>query len=353
MGQAFTRLGNSLVTVVGEFDRASGASEGLARAIGDLGDGLDRFDTEGFVTEVQRIVDIIREAEEAGTNWLNNIGNFDFFARLNEILGINEDGLTLNPDVREAENKIATLERLIEGLETQIESDKRFDINTDAAVAQLQRVREELAALRAEAANIPRYSFGNNTDTGTFFNTADYVPPPSAPSAEPVSIEDHPATGGGNKGGGKGKRGGASREKLDDFEREAKSIRERTALMQLQSQVYGTLTGSTKEYGDAAQYAETKAKLLAAAQQAGKEVTPQLEAQIDRLAQSYAEAGKQAEDAARKLEEINDNAKRGAGALSAMSNLIFMGRHIDMAAWLHVRQPPRWPVYAASQLTPG
>ena len=338
--QAFTRLGNSLVTVVGEFDRASGASAGFADAIDDLSDGLDSFDAEGFVSKVQRIIDIISNAEEAGTKWLNGIGNSDFFKNLNEALGItDESGKVLNPDVSEAKAKIASLEGDIDTLQASIESNTSLGFDNTDAIARLREVRNELAALRAEAANLPKYSTNPmlnpvNTDTGTFFDGRDYAPPsPAAPeSAKPVSIEDHPAAGsGGSKGGGyKGKGGGkggggASREKLDDFEREAKSIRERTALMQIQSQVYASLTGATDQYGDAVEFAETKASLLAAAQKAGKEITPALTADIDALAQSYVTASKKADQAAEAMKKIEDAGQKGAETLAGMFTDILSG----------------------------
>lgn len=325
VGQAFTRLGNSLVTVAGEFDQATGASEGLARAIGSLGDGLDRFDAEGFIADIQRIIDILADAEQAGTDWLNSIGNSEFFARINEGLGINENGLTLNPDVREAERKIAGLEREVESLQAAIENNTSLGFDNTEAIARLREVRNELAALRAEAANIPRYSFGNNTDTGVFFDAADYVPPPSAPKTEPVSIEDHPAAGGGKgggKGGGsKGKRGGgggggASREKLDEYAREAQAIKDRTLALQTEASVLETLAASGERVGDAMDYASTKARLLVAAQEAGKQITPELEAQIDQLARSYVSAGEKAEQAAQQVQDADSKTEKGANALA-------------------------------------
>uniref|UniRef100_UPI00130126E0 tape measure protein n=1 Tax=Paracoccus sp. TRP TaxID=412597 RepID=UPI00130126E0 len=61
VGQSFTRLGNSLLTVVGEFDKATDASGKFAQGISDLANGIESFDASGFISEIQRIVDFRRD----------------------------------------------------------------------------------------------------------------------------------------------------------------------------------------------------------------------------------------------------------------------------------------------------
>ncbi|RQP05299.1 MAG: hypothetical protein D1H97_13560 [Paracoccus sp. BP8] len=328
VGQAFTRLGNSLVTVVGEFDKATGASAALAEGISSLGSGLDRFDAEGFVSRIQSIADAIRDADEAGTAWLNNLGNAQIFADLNEALGINDDGQTLNPDVREAERKIAALEDEVGTLQARIELNTELGFDNSEAMARLREVRNELAALRAEAANMPRHSYGANMDTGTFIGLDGYTPPPSAPSVEPVSIADHPAAPGkgGSKGRKKGGSGGRSRkEQLDDYAKEVKAIRERTAALEAEAASLLLVAASGEDYGDALEYARKRAELLHAAQKAGKQITPELSAEIDQLAQSYVTAGLNAEQAAEKLDQIKGATERGKNALEDMFGSIIDG----------------------------
>lgn len=327
VGQAFTRLGNSLVTVVGEFDKATGASAGLAEGISSLGAGLDRFDAEGFVSRIQSIADAIRDADEAGTAWLNNLGNAQIFADLNEALGINEDGQTLNPDVREAERKIAALEDEVGTLQARIELNTELGFDNSEAMARLGEVRNELAALRAEAANMPRNSYGANMDTGTFIGLDDYTPPPSAPSVEPVSIADHPAAPGkgGSKSRKKGSGGRSRKEQLDDYAKEVKAIRERTAALEAEAASLLLVAASGEDYGDALEYARKRAELLHAAQKAGKQITPELSAEIDQLAQSYVTAGLNAEQAAEKLDQIKGSTERGKNALEDMFGSIIDG----------------------------
>ncbi len=126
------------------------------------------------------------------------------------------------------------------------------------------------------------------------------------------------------RGGGKSK-GRGGKEKLDEFERDAKSIRERTEALQIEAQVLAAVAISSEDYGDAMAYATEKARLLAAAQQAGRQITPELEAEIDALAAGYARAGQAAEDAADKMEQIRGASERGKNALEDMFGSIIDG----------------------------
>ncbi|REF67401.1 phage tail tape measure protein [Paracoccus versutus] len=126
------------------------------------------------------------------------------------------------------------------------------------------------------------------------------------------------------RGGGKSK-GRGGKEKLDEFERDAKSIRERTEALQIEAQVLAAVAISGEDYGDAMAYATEKARLLAAAQQAGRQITPELEAEIDALAAGYARAGQAAEDAAEKMEQIRGASERGKDALEDMFGSVIDG----------------------------
>lgn len=343
VAQAMTRIGNSLVTVVGDFDQASGASEGLAGMLGELSDGLDDFDTAGFVAKIQSVIDALGDAEEAAANWLSELGNADIFTSLNEAMGIAENGKLLNPDVREAEKKINSLEREVLILQNQIEVDSRLNIDVSGAVAQLRSARNELAALKAEAANIPRYVAGlkpdgtavplpaaDNSDSGEFMGS--YEPPPMP--VKPVSIADFPAggadtapSGSGGRSGGGGSRGGSGggAPRQDDFAREVEQIKERTQALQEEATQLVLVAANNRGMGDAVEYARTKAELLTAAQQAGKELTPELRAEIDQLAQAYTTAGLEADEAAEKMRKIEDVSQRGKDALTDLFGSIFEG----------------------------
>ncbi|RMC35358.1 tape measure protein [Paracoccus alkanivorans] len=339
VGQAMTRIGNSLVTVVGEFDQASGASAGLARILGDLSNGLDRFDAAGFVSQIQSIAEAFGEAEEAAAGWLRQMAEAQTFRDLNEAMGITEGGQIVNPDIREAEKKIDLLEREIETLQASIEKNTQLGFDNTDSIARIREVRAELAALRAEAASLPRFVAGlrpdgtpvhDMSDTGTGITS--YSPPPMPADAEPVSTADFPAggTAGGSGGGSRGRSGrrgggGSSRPKADDYQREAEAIKKRTQALQIEAAQLVLAATGERDLGDAMEFARTKAELLHAAQQAGKEITPELEAEIDQLAESYMTAGMEAEEAADKMRQIEEQSQRGKDALAEMFGSIIDG----------------------------
>lgn len=339
VGQAMTRIGNSLVTVIGEFDKTSGASSSLANTIGDLADGLDSFDAAAFVGKIQRIAEAFSSAEAAAAGWIRQMADAQVFADLIEVMGIAEDGQFLNPDVREAEGKISALEQEVETLQAQIENNTSLGFDNTEAIARLREVRAELNALRAAAANMPRYVDGlrpdgtavyNNVDTGTPITA--YERPPMPIPTEPVSIADHPpgGTGGGGGGGGSGRArrgsgGRSAKPQQDDYAKEVEATRARTAALEAEAAALVAVAASGEEYGDALEFARKKAELLTAAQQAGKEITPALEAEIEKLAEAYMTAGLNAEEAADKMGLIQEQTERGKEALEDMFGSIIDG----------------------------
>lgn len=118
----------------------------------------------------------------------------------------------------------------------------------------------------------------------------------------------------GSSGSGSGKGGGgASR---DSFAASVTQIQEQTAALREEAAAFLEVAGSAQQYGDAAEFARTRARLLSEAQKAGKEITPELRAEIDYLAASYTEAGLAAEQAADRLEDMKARAERGVDAVS-------------------------------------
>ncbi|WP_439559895.1 hypothetical protein [Roseinatronobacter sp.] len=111
--------------------------------------------------------------------------------------------------------------------------------------------------------------------------------------------------------------GGASGS-ADDFAREVKAIRDRTMALQTESMVLASLTVTQQRHGEATAYVQAKTELLVAAQRAGREITPQLEAEIDRLASSYARMADTATQARNSMARMQQEAQRGGDALTDM-----------------------------------
>jgi len=134
----------------------------------------------------------------------------------------------------------------------------------------------------------------------------------------PALADDKPAGGGkAAKGGG----GSAKAERLTDYQREIAAIVEETAALNLEASALAAVTSAKARQGNAIELARAQADLLAAAQRSNLQITPELTAKIDELAQSYVDAGFAADEAASKIEEIQANSKAGAQAITD----VFMG----------------------------
>ncbi|MEO9630965.1 MAG: hypothetical protein ABJG14_11055 [Sulfitobacter sp.] len=196
----------------------------------------------------------------------------------------------------------------------------------------IARLGEAAAKARELRASLPGATVDGGTDT-----------PPASPSG-PTSRNGHRAATPGlavtnsirpqlpsvdasfgspepDNGGGGQSAGGGGSARQNDLQREIAAIQEETAALTLQASEIAKVTGARGNHADALELARTKAELLAAAQRAGVEVTPQLATQIDTLAQGYVAAGTAADKAADKIREIQEASAQGAQALTD----VFMG----------------------------
>ncbi|WP_017930021.1 hypothetical protein [Limimaricola hongkongensis] len=130
-----------------------------------------------------------------------------------------------------------------------------------------------------------------------------------------------PGSGGGGSSGG----GSSKAPKLSELEQEIKSTREEIAQLQAEAVELAAVADSGMAVGDAMEYARKRAELLYAAQASGKEITPELRAEIDQLALGYTQAGKAAEDAADRLDLIQQHAERGADKMTDLFTGIVSG----------------------------
>lgn len=115
--------------------------------------------------------------------------------------------------------------------------------------------------------------------------------------------------------------GGSGAANQDDFAKALAGIQQETAALEREAVVMLAVAAGGKQYANALEFARQKAELLTAAQQAGKQITPELVAQIDQLAGAYATAGQNAETATDKLQQIEQAGAKGAQALTD----VFMG----------------------------
>lgn len=130
------------------------------------------------------------------------------------------------------------------------------------------------------------------------------------------------SSSGGRASGGKAVGGAA---KVDEFRQEAEAIRDRTRALEAEAVSIIAAAEGGREYGNALEFARTRAQLLHAAQQAGKQITPELAAEIDQLAESYMTAGLEAEAAADRMRRIEEQSARGRGAMEGFFGSILDG----------------------------
>jgi tape measure domain-containing protein len=110
-----------------------------------------------------------------------------------------------------------------------------------------------------------------------------------------------------------GDAGKGTKERSDDYERLAQRIADSTAAMVAETEVRRQLNPLIDDYGFAVAKARSEQDLLNAAQEAGKEITPQLRDEIAALADQYATAtveaaklGKSQDEIRRRAEEMMD-----------------------------------------------
>jgi lambda family phage tail tape measure protein len=171
-----------------------------------------------------------------------------------------------------------------------------------------------------------------------------------------LDSKDNPTAPAGAGGSGKGGRG---RTKEDSFAKEVQRVQERIAMLRAESDVRRGLTGTLEQQEAALEKARIKQELLNAAQKAGREITPDLEAKIDALAQSYVDASSEAKrlaDAQQQAQQtaqdwanfggslvsgfVND-LRQGKSAAEALSNAVgkITDKLIDMAIQLMIVKP--------------
>lgn len=355
ISQAFTRLGNSLVDVAGEFDKSTGASKRFADGITTLANVISNFDVSGFIGQID-------EAYTAVERFLNNLGNAPVFKSLNQALGLmDEDGNVINLDAENAKAEAAALEREVELLQAIIKRNTELGFDNTEALGQLDTVMARLAQVRSAIAGmpatLPRVSDEKAADLINRMVPFNPLAPETS-AAKPVSIADYaapPGKGGtGGKGGGGGGSGGPN-----EYAREVESIRERIAALRAESEARRNATGSLEEQDAAVEQARMKHELLTAAQKAGLAVTPELEAQIGSLARSYSDAARETEALADAQQQAQESARdwanfggslvsgfvsdlrQGKSAAEALSNAVgkITDKLIDMAIQMLIVKP--------------
>jgi tape measure domain-containing protein len=283
--QALGNLQTALLDTVREFNNATGASERFSGGINDIAKSIADVDVAGFIRKIE-------DAYETTDRFLDRLANSGLIERFAEaVTGLDLTvGQPIDLDTVEAQNKIASLDREVEALREHIEFEASMNVDTTEARAQLADLIRQADQMRAVLA-----SPAHRAPAGT---PGDYNSLASAPvsvpkSVKPVSLDDFDPPN-------KAKKSKSAKDRADEYERLAKRITEATAETVAETEARRQLNPLINDYGYALERARIEHELLAAAQEAGKEMTPGLRAEIAALADQY---GLAAAEAARLAEE--------------------------------------------------
>lgn len=310
IAQAMGNLQTSLIDSVREFNKATGASESFADGINNIATAISDFDMSGFIKQIS-------DARNALERFLNDVGNSSYMEQFAEFMTGREltVGQPINLDTVAAEDDLANLLRQVGILEDRIAVNKEMAIDTTEAQSQLATLLAMVSAAQgALAAPASRgYVSGTPGDPNALAQRATL----GTASVKPVSLKDFKSPSGSDKG---------SKKKESEYAREIAQIKERTAALQAETAAQAGVNPLIDDYGFAVEKARAKQELLNAAQKAGIAVTPALEAQIETLADGYANATV----AAGQLAESQDKVRENAEAMQALGKDVMGGFIRDM-----------------------
>ena len=285
VSQSLNRIDTAMTLLVGHLDDVTGASDNAATSL------------NGVAASIEAIPQYI-DAAVAGLqnlqSWLTSVGNSPVWAKIGGMMGV---------DVNDPATLRAAGITPGAGL-TSNTPDKRianaFDVTAGTGVPAIEKGARPGA--EKPKAELPKISI------------ADYVPTslktPKAPKAS--------GSGKAHKSGGAG--GGSSRTE-SDYQRELASIKERTAALVAETAAQAGVNPLIDDYGRAADVARAKVDLLQAAQKAGVAITPEVDASISKLAESYGTATA----AAGKLADTQDKARQSADDMRALGKDVLGG----------------------------
>lgn len=232
----------------------------------------------------------------AGFNAFNASANeaTDNVARLEQSAGELEKKLKNNQD---ATQEFARVQELL----TELLRNSAIQANEDLSAS----VAQVAAAYRLAAQDAGKLAAANAAIDGTG-KTSRLEPGLRLPE----KVDVVPSSGGGQSPYFEGGRGSRGRAKQDSYAREANQIKERTELLKAEAAAQAELNPLIDDFGFVVEKARAEQELLNAAKQHGKEITPELREEIEKIATAYASAKaaveglKQAQqDSAKAIEE--------------------------------------------------
>nr|WP_278520734.1 tape measure protein [Brucella anthropi] len=285
--QRLTNLQTSLIDAARRFNQSAEASATFGSGIDALANSIDNLDISALVADIDAIISKFAEGEAAARNFAAGIG---------EALGLDNVGKFLTG----GEAQKSFFGGALTITSSKVIHDRISDAFKGGAVQGSAEIDKVLRAKYGKGARIASTSEA-----------------PKSPKTTPISLADYAVPAAEKKGRtGGGGRSSSGRERINEYERELRSINERTAATVAETEAMRQLNPLIDDYGYAAEKARTEQELLNAAQKAGVAITPELRAQIaataDQWAMATAEANKlaEAQDKVRqRAEEWRDTAQ--------------------------------------------
>lgn len=272
--QRLTNLKTSLVDAAKRFNTSSQAANTFGAAIDNAANFVNSINFDALIGEIQRLMTAFAQGQNYATNFAKDVG---------DALGLDSVGKFLTG----GEAQKSFLGGALTITSSKVIQDRISDAFKGGAIEG-----------SAEVDKVLRDKYGKGA------RVASTTQPPKTSNFTPISLADFAVPGSektGRSGGGR-----SGRERINEYERELRSINERTAATVAETEALRQLNPLIDDYGYAAEKARTEQELLNAAQKAGVAVTPELRAQISQTAEQWAMATAEAN----KLAEAQDKIRQ-------------------------------------------
>lgn len=302
MSGSLVRLQNVLIDAAGRFNKSGEASKTFASFVDEAAAGVNAINFDTLFREIDRIYNA----------WINAQNAFASGLHVGEVTGLNNIGKfiagALNGDQTAVDPGTGKL-----FYSTKAVTDRINDAFGDAGKSQnnggltADAIRQSVSGNRNVSANKPGARLPADPNAGK-----------PTEEVKPVSLADYAVPSSKKGGGGRGKR-----ERDNDFQRETKQVQEHTDALTAQTAAQAKLNPLVNDFGYATDFAKTKQDLLTAAKKADIKITPQVEADIDKLASGYAKASSEADKLAATQDKVRERSEfLQNAAYDAFSSLI-------------------------------
>lgn len=282
LGAEASSVGQRMSALAAELDRMGVSAHAEAvRSYGDALDQVSRDYAQGTITAdefAQALRDIQSDADSA-------------IGALSDVDGVSFDGV--RQEAARFGTVIRGLTRLAQDLRKALPgSDPGMTTGTSIGAGSENMPPDPITFVRSSLRPEMR------PDGATVDMDGDGIPDYFQPE-EPASV------------GGSGK----ARQAASAFASRVQAIQNEVSALNTEAAALVAAAGAGREYSNVLDYARKKADLLTAAQEEGREITPELQAQIEDLARAYATASGEAEEIADRLRDLEVYSERGADAI--------------------------------------